>query len=507
MKNVFKSEEEGVQALAHSTRRLDYITLAALILEVLLLLAAGTPESHQDDLWWLGPALGVSETGSLKDPPYVGDFASALGTRFFFMQPPIFFYVFGGFIWLFGVSTFTFKCFYWVTLLSSSAGLFAFLRQWKVPTTLALLGVMQYLPLYCESLRPEPLSLLFGFWAAFLMSKGFRGWFYFGAGFLSVLAVMTYPLPVELILPVFGAMLFQQRGKSGILFSPFAGAVFGIAVGLSVCTWLLEGNWGVFVKSMLQTRALRAATMQYAPAEFFRLITQYWEWIFTAPVFVVFLGSFVFTAFKGRRVCDPWFHFGFVIFVLGILGIFLYTANSVRLFLLFASIFSVGVFWRLISPDRHAVLLATALVWMLFRQTLSIAKWMGQEMPLSASLQSITEQAENAAITSKLVAVDGHAARWLFDYQLPRGTRSFAFGVGNPAGSIQAPAFYPEDASWRKKGETWIFSQQSIIANAAAMIPGFDSEVYSPPPKLQMLGFSFNSVPKSPHRFFIVRDP
>ena len=52
-------------------RWLDSAVAVFVLAEIVWLIIAGYPAATNDDLWWIGPALGVAQKGSLASPPLV----------------------------------------------------------------------------------------------------------------------------------------------------------------------------------------------------------------------------------------------------------------------------------------------------------------------------------------------------------------------------------------------------------------------------------------------------
>jgi hypothetical protein len=481
------------------------IAFAALVTAVICFVCAGRPHASNERLWWIGPALGVAENGSLRGSPYVGAFPEAFGTEYFFCQPPVFFFLLGGWIKLFGLSTGSVTAFYWTTLLGAMGGAYSFFWRFGLSPLVALLGCALFLFTAGADIRPDLVAYIFCFPAAIQFLHPPQASRYFLAGLFSVLSVMSYPLPIVILIPVFAISLIDHLRKkprgAGSLARAVMAALGGAVLGLLVCSWMLEGRWGEFFRVLTAHRASRTGSVFQAPGRFWELVTRHQEWLLTAPFFVLSAIGFLGCSWLRHRIPGPLLRFGWLTWSGTAMAILLYPENAIFIGRLFAWAFILSIAWHFIGSRKSALVLLFAAAWLLSSQGLQIVALLFQQPADPAELGAAARRLK--ALEGRRLVVDGPAAQYFYGSHPPPGTRSMFFGVPSPNGSHEIP-FLPADASWKRPGEVWVFTQASITRNGAFVIPGFPAEVYAPNLDLCLFGHSFHSIPREPYRFFVV---
>jgi hypothetical protein len=117
---------------ASEQRRLNYSVIIALCISALWMMSAGLPLAGHDDLFWIGPAVGLLKSGELKNP-YLLSWVQDFGTDYFFVQGPVYFYALAGWLFCFGMSTLSVVAVHWLFNIIAVAGMILFFRRVTVP--------------------------------------------------------------------------------------------------------------------------------------------------------------------------------------------------------------------------------------------------------------------------------------------------------------------------------------------------------------------------------------
>jgi hypothetical protein len=140
------------------------IALLLFCLSVAGMIAAGAPQPSGEDLFWIGPAIGLLRSGQLINPytqPWIADF----GTSYFYVHGPVYFYVLAGWFHIFGVSTVSILVLHWLCCVIAGVLLVLFLRRISVPAYVGFLAAILFIFCFGKDLRPEPLACALAFGA------------------------------------------------------------------------------------------------------------------------------------------------------------------------------------------------------------------------------------------------------------------------------------------------------------------------------------------------------
>src|SRR5262249_34156388 len=164
--------------MAENSKNDIWLTSSSVLLFCLTvtgMILRGAPVPGGDDLFWLGPAIGLLRTGQLTNP-FTGTWLASFGTTYFFVQGPVYFYTLAGWFDFFGVSTAAIITFHWVGCIAACVGLVRFLKRVAVPVYIGFIAGTLFVLEFGRDLRPEPLASVFAFGALLLWEAHTVGW-------------------------------------------------------------------------------------------------------------------------------------------------------------------------------------------------------------------------------------------------------------------------------------------------------------------------------------------
>ncbi|HTD14415.1 MAG TPA: hypothetical protein VK673_04515 [Chthoniobacterales bacterium] len=468
-------------------------------LSVAGMIAAGAPQPSGEDLFWIGPAIGLLRTGQLINPytqPWIADF----GTPYFYVHGPVYFYFLSGWFHLFGVSTASILVFHWLLCCLAGLCLVVFLGRINVPAYVRFLVATLFIFCFGKDLRPEPLACVLAFGALLVWEPQSVGWKTFFSVFLMGLSILTYPLALGFI-PPFLLLLSLNEGVPVWQYWKKRLAVT-FAAGLAVTgalSIMVNGQIAQFLQVLLMHRNLRATGLPGALPRFWESITEYNEWVLTAPCFLLFGLVAIFACFF--RSIDPKVRNLVACCSLAIFLSLLLYPEYARTPGQVLALISVLTFCHSVMHQRLRWMIAVLGVLMIAQlQFLLLLRLWNQNPPSVTNIESVRDRLR---ATRKRICLDGAVARYVFDYRLPANATSFLYGMAGRDGNSKLPPTCIHDVSLKSEDEVWAASQLVFIVNDGSdAIHGLPAEFYRYEP-LRVFGRSFNSIPKQPFNLLI----
>jgi hypothetical protein len=482
--------------------RLDWHSGSAFLLFCLSvggMIAAGEPRPTGEDLFWLGPAIGLLKSGQLINP-YTQTWIADFWTSYFYVQGPVYFYVLAGWFHLCGVSTASIIVSHWLFTIVAAAGLVLLLHRVMVPADVAFLSAILFIFCFGKALRPEPLASALAFGALLLWDPTSASWKTFLSVFLMGLSILTYPVAIAFI-PPFLFILSLNKGvpawqnwKEHVLVCLAAGLTV-----IAVLAVMVQGHVAQFLQVLLTHRNLRATGLSGALPKFLTSITDYYEWLLTAPCFL--LGGLVLVCTYFFRWIDPQVRRVVVCCSVAIFfHILLYPEGARTMGQVFA-LAAVLMFCQSVFRKRLRFITVALGVLMISQlQFMLLISLLNQSPPALANIESVRDRLGS---TRKKICLDGAVARYVFDYRLPPNTTSFFYGTGSRDESRKPFAPCVHDVRWKNEDEVWAASQAVfVISDGSDSIRGLPPEYYRYEP-VRFLGRSFNSIPKQPFKMLV----
>jgi hypothetical protein len=501
-----------------------WLTRSAFVLFCLTvagMIAAGAPRPAGDDLFWIGPAIGLLKSGQLINP-YTQTWLSDFGTSYFYVHGPVYFYAQAAWFRLFGLSTLSIITAHWLFYIAAVACMIIFLRRVAVPAYIGFLAGILFILSFGQEVRPEPLSCAMAFGALLLWEPRVKlrsiSWFNWKAFFsvlLMGLSVLTYPMALSFIPPFLlllhlnddssRSVLVRQIIKERFVPSCVAGVVLIIVLALVV-----HGQVTEFLHVLLMCRNLRASGLLEAFPAFWKSITEYNEWILTAPCFVLFsmMGTgAIINGFVFRQGDQKQRNLVACCFLAIVLGILLYPERARVMGEVLTLISTLSILHGSLSRRLPWILwinLVLGVVIISQLQFLLLVSFCCQQPPSPANIEFVQRQLIS---TQKRICVDGAVARYVFDYQLPNNAVSFLYGMGSSAlntHEMRRPfTVCLHDVSLKSPDEIWAASQMSFIFNDGSdVIRGLPAEFYLYK-TVKVFGRSFNSLPERPFKLLV----
>jgi hypothetical protein len=314
------------------------------------------------------------------------------------------------------------------------------------------------------------------------------------------LSILTYPLalgfipPFLLLLSLNNGVPLSQNLRERVFVS--SAAVLAVAGVLSI---MLNGHISEFLHVILMHRNLRATGLSGAWPQFWKSITQYNEWIFTAPCFLL-CGMIVICACFLRQA-DPKARnlvvcCSFAIF----LSILLYPEHARALGQVLALVSVLTFLHSMMHQRLHWIIAVFGVLMIAQLQFLLLLSLWSQSPPSVTNIESVRNRLRSSR---KKICLDGAVARYVFDYRLPTNAASFLYGMVSRHRNHKFSATCVHDISSKNEDELWAASQIVFIINDGSdSIHGLPAEFYQYEP-VRFLGRSFGSIPKRPFNLLI----
>ncbi|HEY9850412.1 MAG TPA: glycosyltransferase family 39 protein [Leptolyngbyaceae cyanobacterium] len=459
----------------------------------------GYPLPGIDDIFFTGSAINLAQGGEFTNP-YLEAWNSALSSGKYYFQPPFHSYTLAAWLKIAGVSTTSLRLFQYLCYNLFSLSCALLLRFYGFPRITALcttvfFAVWQCNPnfFYSPGFRQDALGmayLAFGLW---LLTKD-NWWRYFlGFTFLES-AVFTSPITSAYgfsfgisILTI--NFIYRNKNKSNAQYLTTIYLALLASTGLVFTIFLVCINFELqtFLSDFLLTASWRQTATFKGFYLFITIISRSYGIILNLPTYVLFL-FLSFLLFLKRKSIPLHIKFLFFGLTLGIiLNIFLYAfAIGFNFFFCWLGIVTIisKFGWH---KNIKTIISAIAILVFLSSQSLNIIFLIGKEYEPESSYQKIREFV--IANPYKKYAIDETAARFVFDYRLPKNSTSWTF--------MQPPiGVAPISLEDKPPDITWIVSKFRLEERFPKML--IDC------PKIEFFGRIFNSLPKNPFDITII---
>jgi hypothetical protein len=444
----------------------------------LALWLVGFPLPGPDDLFFLGPALELVRHGHLANPFL--RLWNPVAASYYYFQPPFHPYVLAGWLKLFGAgarSVLGFQCAAGAVASLSFSLLFRrfhFAGDWIVPLVLARM-------LLAGGLRHEALGLaLLGTGLLLLAYPGkpgrLLGLFLLGASLGSSPALVAFAVPCGL------ALIARDGWRPGalrwwllavLIAGSLLAVLFLVCIGGDVQGFLRDFLWHARVRH--QADALK---------ELGHHLTNGYAAILLLPVFVLFLtvGTFIAVVWRQAR---PEAKALLAALSAGVLAItFLYGSALPGYAVPFCWMGIFALLGELPVETRTGRLwLASALAVFVLTNSYTLIQILATDWRATPDAAAIRASLPAGATLN----VDGVAARFVFDYQLPDQTVSWHYAT--------PPERWPPSLAEKPADMVWIASPPVL-----SIVPGF------PPARgATFFGREFRSIPARPFEVLVIR--
>ena len=434
-------------------------------------LVRGMPWSHPDEFAWIGAGMDLARTGQLTNHALDG-WLAGFGTDRFYIQPPFAAYSLAGWTRVCGHSAAGYVAFTWLWYLAGGFGLARVLGRFGLPWGMRLLVIIIYLNLLItKGFRPEAEALGLVFLGLGWLETGAPFWRRTVALLLLGFSVLTYPIAVALAVP-FGAALLWLHLPAGTTAS--AGwrllarawslpTLLAVTVVVAAFLAMVDFEPGKFLAVLNAHRLLRAEPGNTL-VNYLRFVTRYQEALFTLPSNLLLAAAAGYVAVRWRQTEVRVRLWVAAAAVTGVSSIYLYLVRAPDMIALaaFASACMIASEPRF-RPHRWKIVLVLGVFY-----TWTIALWIvdatGARLPDPAVLRRVREEALRSG---KPLVVDSSTARYVFDYDLPAGTRH---------GEYIAP--WDDQFRYRMlesmKHDYWVVTPGQVVGHDVALPPGVE---------------------------------
>ncbi len=473
-----------------STKRSSWLKDAGLLGIVIVMVAlwtAGYPLPHVDDLFYTGASIELARSGQLENP-FLIVFSDSLGSLSFYSIPPALPYLLAAWIKCFGVSTVSLTGFHVFVQFLLVLVVYRVVRSLGGGTagSLAAAWVALIFPI-TYGMRPDALAMLLAV-AGCLLATQRTSLLVLVGSLVAALAVLTHPLAAALVIPPF-FYLWCRSARHPMVFLKILGAsLAGVLIAFALFLLAIRGELMEFMRVLAATRDLiMRPSLMNRPAEFVTAFTMGQQLWLTAPALLLIAGSIIRCSVVrshtgSSRDFDLW------LLWLGALaiGIFLYPGRMAHYAL------SIGLVLVLVSSANHRF---SFLVAALVAAAAAISNAGSLLFPFfgeltKPDLAGIRHEIELRQQTGqKVLCLDEVAARYVFDFNLPEGSRDWILRQPAQTGIRSLQADKPAD-------ELWVVNEWKLERYVD------DSGVRSK--RLQVAGRTIESLPHAPFRLRII---
>ncbi|HEY9850411.1 MAG TPA: hypothetical protein V6D28_13175 [Leptolyngbyaceae cyanobacterium] len=460
-----------------------------------VLFLLGYPIPSIDDLFFTGAAINLAKGGELTNP-LLEAWNSTLVSGKFYLQPPFHSYTLAAWLKIAGVSTTSLRLFQYLCYNLFSLSCALLLRFYGFPRITALCTTVFFAAWQCNpnffyspGFRQDALGmayLAFGLW---LLTKD-NWWRYFlGFTFLES-AVFTSPV-IAAYAASFGFaivlinFIYRKQQKSNAkqyLLVRLSALLGGTALTLMLLLLCINFELQVFIRDFLYHASFR----RNSPI-FIMTITQGFGPILWLPTYILFI-LFAVGIFKKRYLIPLDKKMLFIALTLGIiLNIYLYSgAILFGFFFCWMGIAAIILLGKWPYKIKMFICLVATLIY-LTSQSINFVALFGRESLPASHYKEIKEYV--LANPNKKYAIDSVAARFVFDYKLPKNVIDWNF-------MMPAPASGPSSIKDKPSNVTGIVSR--------FLVGNFVTDAQVDYPRIELLGRKFNSLPKKPFELIVI---
>lgn len=452
------------------------------------------PPPFIDDAWYIGASINLVRHGIFSNP--LCDSLITIGSgQHFYASMPLHCYVLAGWLWLFGISTLSFKAFYTLLALAVTLLTYALLPVSRLSCLAALfVSLAAYGLLAGAGYRPDSLGLVFVLLGlAIWRTDGIVASLFANLSF--GFAVITLPTVAVIGILTSIAVLIHRalfRGEKLAALLPYVAAT-GAAYFVSFLVFLfcIQGHLPEFWASLHENERLT----QLAIAGRLHLFSALGicKWLILQPIFFLLLLALVPSAMHRHQR-------GHLYFLGYVLAAFLWlayssfhssTAGHVWGYACLIGILFI-VLWK---ESRWPVWIAYGILYPIAafgHAHVAIQHLLADPMPPRAQLQEMRERV--AAMAPRKLYLDEYSMRELYNYDLP--DNAFDYECCSTTGWS-----WPRSEADMPKNAVFVTSVSTAKPTTLNPDAGKDAQ------PLRIFGYSLPGVTKNPYQLEIFQTP
>lgn len=447
------------------------------------------PNPNTDDLFFLGAPINLAEKGELVNPFL--RFWHERGHNRYFLHPPFYPYTLGFWLSIWGISAKSILFFQCLCQFFTCVSAALILRHYGFPKIATYLIILIYaiggrdLGLRYDALAMTYLNVGLWFLIKDTQLRYFGGFSFLGAAILTSPVTITYAIPLSfaivtanyLTINKFSKSYFFKRIGALICAFIFIFTLFLIFINFQLFQFLDDISWHATVSG----RTTSFECLLYI----WNFLSRNHNFIFVAPLYLLYFFLLGLCIFKKKHLTNSLKWFVISIHAAIIFNIMIYVQSGG--YNSWMSIVMILIITSLKLNKKFRLLLYSILFSLYFiGQTTNIIKIVGQESISQVKYEEVRNTVNK--MTDKTIFVDEIAARYVFDYRLPKG--AINFGASNPP-----PNVYPTSIKDKKPDQVWVISPVK-----GKLIEGLSGDY----PRVKILGHQFNTLPKKPYDVMIV---
>ena len=451
-----------------------------------------------DDLFFIGAAMNLAKGGEFTNP-YIAAWNSILSSGKFYFQPPFHSYTLAGWLKIAGISTTSFLLFQYLCYNTFSLSSALILRNYGFSRSTSLCTTFLIAVWHCNpnihvstGLRQDALGMAYLGLGLWLLTRD-SWWRYFLGFSFAGSAICTSPITAAYAIPftisILIINLIHSKNSDNLQYLLTRSVALLAACGLVFMFFLLCINFDLY--SFLSDFSLHASLRRTSAIKsfpvFIWLITRAYGKILILPSYILFI-SLAVGVFINRYCIYIEHKILLIALSMGmILNVLLY-ASAVGFAFFFCWLGIIIIIFKIkkLKIKLYAFVLTGCVF--LSSQFLNILSLAQREYVPENQYREIKEAV--LANPDRKYAIDDVAARFVFDYKLPKNCTSWTF-------MHEVPGAAPIISKDKPSNVTWIVATPMLGG-------GFPHMLKTDFPRVKFLGHRFNSLPKKPFELTVV---
>ena len=452
------------------------------------------PPPFIDDAWYIGASINLVRHGIFANP--LCESLNTIGSgQHFYASMPLHSYVLAAWLWLFGISTLSFKVLYTSLALAVTLLTYALLPVSRLSCVAAFfVSLATYGLLAGAGYRPDSLGLVFvllglGLWRTNGVAASFAANLSFGFAVITLPTVAVIGMLTSIAVLIHRA-LFRREKPAALL--PYVAAT-GAAYLVSFLIFLvcIQGHLTEFLASLHENERLT----QLAIAGRFHLFSALGicKWLILQPIFLLVM---LVLARSGLRQHQRG-HLYFLGYVLtGFLWLAYSSLHSSTAGHVWGYACLIGILFVVLWKDwPWPVWIAYGILYPVAafgHAHVAIQHLLADPMPPPAQLQEMRERV--AALQARKLYLDEYAMRELYDYNLPGNAFDYEWCSTSGWSWPKSEADMPKDAVF-------------VTSVSSAKPTKLDPDAGKDAQPLRIFGYPVPGVTKNPYQLEIFQTP
>jgi hypothetical protein len=408
----------------------------------------GKPEQTPDDLFFVGAPINLAQGGAYENPLAAG-WMAPFHTTSFFVQPPLYTFVLAGWLKLLGISTLTLLGFQWACAVIATWSLDRVLdRCGALPLTRAVMAGFLFWIQLGRGLRYEPLAvaLIWSGLAVFRYSKlrGGLGLFLVASGVQAV--PWLGPMALTFQLAVHPVDWQAARASPRSVLQGIAVLTIAALASALLFAVAIDGAFGEFWRVLSEHQNAHGDAAVGDPSRqlghLWVLLAGGWRWLTVLPAFAVWI---VCGLSLLRRLPSPPARLAAASLATAVMSLLFYAVRAMHYVAVLEWL--TICLWLQAGPRQTRTYVAAALL-LAGSQSGAIISIARHALTPSFDYAAVRREVELRDPAAPLF-VDTYAARFVFDYKLPPGTRAWEF-------SDPLPKTFPRSLAEHQPGTVWV---------------------------------------------------